>query len=206
MKKITLLSLIMIAVQFQGQSQQIDSGFSALSSPEKWWVIWHPFKAKKALDVSIKTLAITDSIKKEGLIGTDLNGGQLDAFKHSYWMVILSKNIGPKAANSLGNAHEKGNYKTFKKGGKEDGYLPDKAASDMDLHNNKAGIDIYNQHDQASEHTMIEEVIKALYKGKLRIIKKEGSNFLNCEGHVIEPSVLIGKWENEKCLIPTNDL
>lgn len=202
----TLLSLIMVAVQFQGKSQQIDSGFSALSSPEKWWVIWHPFKAKKALDASLKTLAVTDSIKKEGLIGTDLSGGQLDAFKHTYWMMLLSKRIGPKAAASLGKAHEKGNYKTFKTGGKEDGYLPDKAASDMDLHNNKAGIDIYNQNVQASEHAMIELVLDALYQGKLRMIKKEGSNFLNCEGHVIESSDLIGTWENEKCLIPTSDL
>ena len=206
MKKIAILSIIMIAMLFQGKCQQLDSGFSALSSPEKWWVIWHPFKAKKALDVSLKTLSITDSIKKAGLIGTDMNGGRLDAFKHTYWMVVLSKNIGPKAANSLGNAHEKGNYKTFKNGGKEDGYLPDKAASDMDLHNNKAGIHIYSQNEQEPEHVMIDLVISALYKGTLRMIKKEGSNFLNCDGYVIDPSVLIGTWENEKCLIPTSDL
>lgn len=206
MKKIALISFFMLAMQFQVKSQQVDSGFSSLSSPEKWWVIWHPFKAKKALAVSLNALEVTDSIKKTGLIGNDINGGRLDAFKHTYWMVILSDNIGPKAAISLGKAHEKGNYNTFKKGGKEDGYLPDKVSSDMDLYNNQAGIDLYHQHAEESDNTMIELVLDALYKGELRMIKKDGSHFLNCEGFTIEQSLLIGTWENEKCLIPTTGL
>lgn len=196
----------MLVIQFQVKSQQVDSGFSSLSSPEKWWVIWHPFKAKKALTASLSTLEVTDSIKKTGLIGTDINGGQLDAFKHTYWMVVLSNSIGPKAAISLGKAHEKGNYNTFKKGGKEDGYLPDKASSDMDLYNNQAGIDLYHQHVEESDNIMIQLVLDALYRGELRMIKKEGSHFLNCNGFTIDPSHLIGTWENEKCLIPTTGL
>jgi len=206
MKKIALLSFFMLTIQFQAKSQQLSSGFSSLSSPEKWWVVWHPFKAKKALSASLKTLEVTDSIKKTGLIGADINGGQLDAFKHTYWMMILSKKIGPKAANSLGKAHEKGNYNTYKKGGKEDGYLPDKAASDMDLFNNQIGIDLYNHHKPESEYAMIELVLHALNKGELRMIKKEGSHFLNCDGFIIEPSLLIGTWENEKCLVPSTGI
>ena len=206
MKKIALLSLFIFAVQFQGKSQQINSGFSNLSSPEKWWVIWHPFKAKKALDASIKTLRITDSIKKTGSIGKDINGGRLDAFKHAYWMVLLTKNIGPKPSNSLGKAHEQGNRKTFENGSKEDGYLPDKAASDMDLHNNQVGIDLYIQYPQESEKTLIDLVLKSLHRGDLRMLKKDGANFLNCDGVLIDSKDLIGTWENEKCLIPTNDL
>ena len=206
MKKIALLSFLLLAMQFQVKSQQVNSGFSSLSSPEKWWVVWHPFKAKKALTASLKTLDITDSIKKTGSIGTDINGGQLDAFKHTYWMVVLGKNIGSKAAISLGKAHEKGNYNTFKKGGKEDGYLPDKASSDMDLYNNQSGIDLYEQHSSESEHAMIELVLNALNNGDLRMIKKEGSHFLNCDGFIIEPSLLIGTWENDKCLIPSRGI
>ena len=206
MKKVTLLSLLLFAIQFQVKSQQVDSGFSSLSSPEKWWVVWHPFKAKKALTASLMTLEVTDSIKKTGLIGTDINGGQLDAFKHTYWMVVLGKNIGPKAALSLGKAHEKGNYNTFKKGGKEDGYLPDKISSDMDLYNNQAGIDLYKQYSSESEHAMIELVLNTVHNGGLRMIKKEGSHFLNCDGFIIEPSLLIGTWENDKCLVPSTGI
>lgn len=206
MKKKAFLILFMLVMQFQVKSQQVNSGFSSLSSPEKWWVVWHPFKAKKALTVSLKTLEITDSIKKTGSIGTDINGGQLDAFKHTYWMMILGKNIGPKAAIRLGKAHEKGNYNTFRKGGKEDGYLPDKASSDMDLFNNQSGIDLYTQHTPESENAMIELVLDALFNGELRMIKKEGSHFLDCDGYVIEPSLLTGTWENEKCLIPSTGL
>ncbi len=200
-----LFSLLIFALQYQVIGQNVDSGFSSLSGPEKWWVICHPFKAKKAFGVSLKTLEVTDSIKRLGPIGSDNNGGQLDAFKHTYWMMILSKNIGSGAALKLGKAHEKGNYKSYKNGDKEDGYLPDKVSSDMDLHNNLSGINLYKRYPQESDWRMIEHVLNAVREGELKMIKKEDSNFLNCQGQVIEPSVLIGSWENEKCLIPTNE-
>lgn len=206
MKKIPSICFLCFFLSLQIAGQNKEKGFSVLSSPEKWWVVWHPFKAKKALEVSLRTLEVTDSIKRTGLIGHDMNGGHLDAFKHAYWMAGLSKHIGQSASLKLGKAHEKGNYKSFLKGNPEDGVLPDKASSEMDLFNNKAGAQLFLKKRDTGERVLIEMVLYALEQGKLRVIKKEGAVFLTCEGAPIEPSSLMGLWENDKCLIPSNQL
>ena len=202
----TFLILFFTLITFGSWAQGTKSKFSSLSSPEKWWVIWHPFKVKSALEGTIRTLEITDSIKNSNVIGDDINGGNLDAFKHAYWMADLSKRIGSKAALKLGEAHEKGNYRTFQKGETEDGYLPDKASSDMDLFNNLAGASLHGRSLVTSEKEMINEILNALLQGELKIIKKDGQLFLNCKGDVLDPKMIRGKWENDKCLIPSNSL
>jgi len=40
--------------------------------------------------------------------------------------------------------------------------------------------------------------------GELRTLNKDKKgNFLNCENQIIPLEQLKGKWENEKCLIPS---
>jgi hypothetical protein len=176
--------------------------FSDLSRPEMWWVFWHPFKAKKALTCTLETLRVTDSIGRTGLIGNDKNGGRLDAFKHAYWMAELSLKIGEAPALKLGEAHEKGNYKTFKKGKLEDGFLPDKPSSEMDLYNNNVGASISKAY--TAEDDLIDLVVEACHKGDLRVLKKKGSTFLSCNGQAISKEDLLLKWDNNKCMIPSN--
>lgn len=186
-------------------AQNKERGYSALSSPEKWWVISHPFKAKKAFKISLRALEVADSIRQKNTIGKDNNGGKLDAFKHAFWMASLSHHIGSKSAIKLGKAHEKGNYKSFLNGNPEDGILPDKISSDMDLFNNQAGSLIASNYSEASEIHLIKRTIELLNKGGLRIIKKDKNIFLTCLGQPIQEESLIGTWENDKCLIPSND-
>ena len=133
MNKFSLITILFLILSLQLIGQTKKNGFSSLSSPEKWWVVCHPFKAKKALEVSLRALLVTDSIKKTNTIGVDINGGKLDAFKHTFWMANLSHHIGEKASLKLGEAHEKGNYRSFLRGHPEDGFLPDKVSSYMDL-------------------------------------------------------------------------
>lgn len=199
-------SLLFVFLTVDMVGQQMSSKFSRLSAPEKWWVVWHPFKAKTAFISSMRTLEITDSIKSINVIGSDLNGGRIDAFKHAYWMADLSKRIGTKSALKLGQAHEKGNYREFLNGDKEDGYLPDKASSDMDLFNNRIGVKLYETSSVNSEKEMIGVVITALLRGELKVIKKQGAFFLDCNGKILEPPSIHGVWENDKCLIPSNEL
>ncbi len=206
MNNLSYISILFFFLCFHLTGQTKDSGFSSLSSPEKWWVVWHPFKAKKALTVSVRTLEVTDSIKKTGSIGVDMNGGKLDAFKHAFWMASMSYHIGQKASLKLGKAHEKGNYRSFLQGRPEDGVLPDKVSSDMDLFNNEAGGQLANDHPKASEDELILITIEKLQQGGLKTIKKDQNVFLTCEGVPISEASLIGKWENGKCLIPSNDL
>lgn len=200
MNKLCTLFII-VFFHFNSHSQSKSIQFLELSSPEKWWVIMHPFKAKKALIISQDALMVTDSISKTNQIVNDINGGQSDAFKHSYWMARLAQNIGAKSSLKLGLAHEKGNYKTFKKNRLEDGYLPDKISSDMDNYNNRIGIQITEKNESLSKHELMEEVIFNIQLGKMKVIKKdEQGNFLNCHGKIIPLKSLEGKWENDKCL------
>ncbi len=176
-----------------------------MSSAEKTWVVFHPFKAKRAYQISLEAERVKDSIGDTGIIGTDNNGGQLDAFKHSFWMARLTQGIGKRAANSLGKAHEKGNYQSFKKRQLEEGFLPDKPATEMDLHNNQVGISLGKQLDTTSKNKLIHEVIDAVETGKMRILMKDlNGNFLDCAKKRIPLDSLKGKWNTKKCLVPSD--
>jgi hypothetical protein len=182
-----------------------DPGFFKLSTPEKCWVIFHPFKAGRALKITREALRVTDSIKKAGDLDNDINGGKADAFKHSYWLARLTQEIGKNAALKLGRAHEKGNYQSYKKVKKEDGFLPDKPSSDMDLFNNKRGAEIGESSVGLSPESVAKLIIRNIKNGKMKILKKDKKGrFLNCKGEVIPASALKGKWDNEKCLVSSD--
>ncbi|RPD91791.1 hypothetical protein EGM88_14250 [Aureibaculum marinum] len=189
---------------FANCSPKLKKSFSQLSKPEKTWAIFHPFKAKKGYQISKEVLVVTDSIAKENIIGSDNNGGQLDAFKHSFWMARSAQVIGKNAALSLGRAHEKGNYQSYLNRKLEDGLLPDKPSSDMDLYNNSVGATVGKKYKNASKKIIINHLLDAIRQGKLRMLKKDNfGNFLDCQGQIIPHDILKGKWDNNKCLIPT---
>lgn len=202
--KKTGVSFLLLTL-FLNCSPKIKQSYTNLSKPERTWVMFHPFKAKKAYQISREALITTDSVAKKNSIGKDKNGGQLDAFKHSFWMAKSAQVIGKNAALSLGKAHEKGNYQTFKNRQLEDGILPDKPASDMDLFNNQVGASLGKKYRKAKKETIINHLLDSIRLGKLRMLKKDTSgNFLDCQGKIISSTTLKGKWENNKCLIPTN--
>lgn len=180
--------------------------FSSLSRPERYWVLAHPFVAKKAFHVTLQVQHDVDSIKHVGTLGTDLNGGKLDAFKHAYWMAAVSLKIGKRKALKLGAAHEKGNYEQFKNHELEDSLLPDLVSSTMDLHNNEAGITAMgNCHTFRTRNELQSKIIQAIERGGMRIIKKDTTGaFLNCDGTLIDLKAWAGKWEIPKCLIASN--
>ena len=202
MKNILFLFLFISLNSF---AQSNVKSFFELSSPEKWWVVFHSFKAKKAFIVSKDAVHITDSIAKTNILGNDKNGGQIDAFKHSFWMASLTRKIGNRSAIKLGKAHEKGNYRTFKKNKQEDGFIPDKTSSEMDLYNNEVGAQITIDNSELKKEEIIDLIIFEIKNGKMKIVKKDKlGNFLTCEGESIPQKILKGKWENNKCLIYSN--
>ena len=179
--------------------------FKKLSCPHKTWVILHPFKAKRALKISKEALKITDSIKNSSLLDSDLSGGQVDAFRHAYWMARLHQELGKKAALSLGKAHEKDNYQTYKNKKLEDGIIPDKISSTMDLFNNKIGVSLTQKGIITQKNGLIYKIINAIKAGKLKVIKKDNKgHFLTCENKIITKNSLKGKWINNKCLVNSN--
>lgn len=198
-----ILLFVLISLPCQGQTRK---GFFQLSGPKRTWVIFHPFKAEKAFQVSKETNRVADSIANSHLLDGDKAGGQVDAFRHAYWMARLHQEIGKSAAESLGKAHERENYLTFKKGGLEDGILPDKISSDMDLWNNQVGLSLVSRGSKVSKTGLIYRIVNAIHQGKMKIIKKdEKGRFLTCKDKLISKKSLIGKWKNKKCLIPSNE-
>ncbi|MGB2129285.1 MAG: DUF6973 domain-containing protein [Flavicella sp.] len=177
---------------------------SKVSVHEKKWALLHPFQIKRAIRLSKQAQRVADSIKKTNALDKDANGGQVDAFRHAFWMSTLSQGIGYRSARSLGKAHEKTNYEQFKKGENEDGGLPDAAATEMDLYNNEFGISLYKENKKANKETYIALILQAIHDGKLRILQKdkEGS-YLDCEGKKLALKHKVKKWENNKCLVPS---
>ena len=184
------------------KAQKDKSGFKKLSSPEKCWVYFHLFKAKRAYKVSLAAQQTADSIAKTNTLDQDKNGGQVDAFRHAYWMATLAQEIGKKSAKSLGKAHEKGNYKQFKKHKLEDRTTPDQPSSQMDLFNNQKGIEIFEQNKKASNQELIATIITNIKEGKLKTLKKDiEGNYEDCDGNRIELKEYKGIWDTPKCLI-----
>lgn len=204
MKNFKIILLFFSLFIFTSYSQSLRKKFSKLSRPEKCWVIFHPFKAKKAFQISLEARRVSDSIQKTNLLDRDSNGGQVDAFRHCYWMATLAQKIGKCSAKSLGKAHEKGNYRQYKKGTLEEGTLPDHKSSMMDLKNNEIGIEIYKNNKKATKKELLLLIIKKIKEGNLQILKKdEKGNYLDCKGSLLTTNEYYGKWENSKCLTPS---
>ncbi len=203
---ILILSLGFLGVIATAVAQSPKKAFKTLSKPEKYWVYFHPFRAQKAYRISKSIEKVVDSIAHQNTLGKVKVGNQLDAFKHSFWMWSLAEEIGWRAAKSLGKAHEKGNYQMYLNKELEDGKLPDKASSEMDAFNNQIGITLYktHKHQQLSKQQRIALVIKAVLQGKTRMLSQTKKGvFLNSKKQIILPKNYIGKWENERHLVPS---
>lgn len=193
-----LFLLLFFVVSSLVYSQSKFKSFKKLSCPEKWWVVWHPFVAKKAFNVSQLARQKTDSIKQNKILKGKGNGDQVDAFRHTFWMAQLTNEIGWRRARSLGEAHEKGNYKDYKKRRLEDGEVPDKISSEMDYFNNNVGIAL----GKNTNENLVEKVVELVRTGKCKIIKTDAEgNYLDCGGNVLLKENLKGKWKNNKCLV-----
>jgi hypothetical protein len=203
MRKVLFLCFVLCSIS--GYSQSNWQRFKKLSCAEKTWTILHVFKAKKAYVVAKEAQHISDSIAKTPLLDGDKSGGQVDAFRHAYWMARLHQEIGKRAARSLGKAHEKANYQQYKNSLLEDGEAPDKVSSEMDLYNNDIGLNFTQKGVPHSKDGLIYKIVNAILTGKLKTIKKDSKqNYLTCDDKLITQKELKGKWRNNKCLMNSN--
>ncbi|MFH0895164.1 MAG: hypothetical protein V2A54_12080 [Bacteroidota bacterium] len=177
----------------------------SVSLPEKCWAMRHPFVLHKAIDCTNKAKKITDSILLTNKLDGDANGGQLDAFRHACWMALLTKNIGYHRALSLGRAHEKGNYQSFLKRKNEDGSLADKAATDMDLWNNKMGAAISKQYKGKDLLILYDVIISSIQSGRMKMIKKNlRGQSLDDNGNIIPGRGNEKIWNTTRVLVPSD--
>lgn len=179
-----------------------------VSCPEKWWAIMHPFIAGKAFAVTLNVLRVSDSIWNEKQPEVKLTAQQADAFKHAFWMASLVQEMNWRKARNLGRAHERGNFKSFKKeirSGKDGSH--DEADRRMDLWNNDIGIKTGLFHKGRESGYLMTTVIDSIRAGAMKIIAvNKAGHFLDCNGNIIPAENLTGKWENDKCVIPSNSI
>ncbi len=172
---------------------------------EFWWVATHPFIAKKSWDISEQAKNIANKHIPDPDFDGDFNGGMVDAFRHCLWMSMLVQKIKPKAARKLGEAHEKGNYKDYKKKRFEDGGLPDFVSSEMDLRNNSVGIELGQEYFGVDLDTLIQVVKHAVLVGRCWKIKKDlQGHFLDKENNIIPEKEWKDKWITPKILVPSD--
>jgi hypothetical protein len=206
MKNILIFTFVIISFTVFSQESAFQK-FKNISCAEKRWVLFHPFIAKKVMIISDKARKISSEMLSDKDLDGDGNGGQVDAFRHSFWMASLSKEVRWRAVLKLGKAHEKGNKKYFKKHKLEDGTIPDFISCEMDYLNNDIGIAIGNEQDTLNQIQLIDFIKQEILNGKLYVIKKDCSgNFLNCEGNIIKKENFQGKWFNDKCIVKSNYL
>lgn len=196
MKVLTVL-FIFIAVECFAQ------GIS-LSKEEFCWAVFHPFAAIKVKKITAKANVIysQDSIK----INLDRfsSGGQLDAFRHVFYMAAFAQKIKIKKLRKLGIAHEKSNYRQFLNSKTEDGELPDSLSSVMDLMNNELGFNIGNSQKKIDRESLKKDVIERIKKGDATIMKRnKNGRYVDCSGNEIEPHA-DKKWSLPKCLVKSN--
>jgi hypothetical protein len=203
MRKVLFFCFLLFSLG--GHSQSNWQQFKKLSCSEKTWTVLHVFKAKKAYVIAKEAQHVADSIAKTPLLDGDKSGGQVDAFRHAYWMARLQQEIGKRAARALGKAHEKTNYQQYKNSLLEDGEAPDKVSSDMDLYNNDIGLSLTQKGISHSKDGLIYTIVNAILAGKLKTIKKDTNrNYLSCDDKLITQKELKGKWKNNKCLMNSN--
>lgn len=197
--------LTIISIFFSTNVTAQGDGFFKLSTPVKLWILTHPFSACKAKKIAETARMKADELKKDIRLDGLENGGQIDAFRHSYWMALMAQRFNCRRAFRLGKAYEKGNERDFKKGNQEEGELPDSVSIAMDLYNNCVGVHIGFENPDASEKELAEVVIKKILDGELLIVKRHRSgSFLSCDDQVIGNNEWQGKWNNQRCLVKSN--
>ena len=86
--------------------------------------------------------------------------GRGDAFRHSFWSALMTRDLGLANAKYVGDQHEN------LQGGND----PDRKA--MDLHNNHLGRQIALKRPKASDKVLADACAQAIKKGRARIIAK----------------------------------
>jgi hypothetical protein len=176
--------------------------FRNLTCPEKWWVVFHPFVAKKAYAISREARSISKEMEQDIRLDHDADGGQVDAFRHSYWMARLAQDLGWRKARSLGKAHERGNYNDFKSKRAGEEIFADSIAGAMDLFNNKVGIEAGRQNKSVSKEALKELICTKIIEGQMKIILKDpAGNSLDCERNIVDLKKYSGIWNIPRCLV-----
>lgn len=204
MLKRALFSLLLLLFFSQDvvYSQSKVREFFSLSLYERLWVFRYPHYASRAYDISREAIDIVDSLSVPVLDDTLVCDGVLDAARHTLWMALTVREIGPRAACRLGCAHELDDYRNHQETHK---CLHDSVAGYMDIHNNKVGLRIGIALKEAPKITVIKAVLDSLAEGNcVKVLSNDKGEFLDINHEPIPMEQLQGRWNTDRVLIPTS--
>jgi hypothetical protein len=195
----------LIGLSFLVTSYVCNAQFFSLSAAEKKWALFHPFAAMKVKKIQDECLKNYDQHELRQLLDSFPAGGKLDAFRHVYSMAAFSQKIKTKKIRKLGEAHEKGNYRQFKKHQLEEGEKPDSLSSVMDLKNNELGISIGCNNRSLDLRALGQKVISSINDGKALVFKRNSrGEYLDCENKPVDLKKYTASWAVPKCLVPSD--
>lgn len=181
---------------------QPGAAWKRLSKAERRWVVGHLFVAKRAYRVSLEARDRSRKLEADQRLDHDKDGGEVDAFRHAYWMARLSQTIGKKKALKLGEAHERGNYQDYLEGRAEETHLPDSMASVMDRWNNRLGATIGEGCAGFDPDQLQERIVDEIRHGRARKLRKNAQGeWLDCQGNIVDRAQR--SWKKETCLVRT---
>ncbi len=180
--------------------------FFRLSGPEKCWVFKHPFVAGKARKITIEARNQSKTMESDKRLDGDPDGGQVDAFRHSYWLARLTQQMKTEKALALGVAHEKNARKNFeKKKAVEENSVQDSIASAMDLYNNSVGARVGSNNKTLQIEPLKQLLVDLILKGEMKkILKSPSGQPLDCHRIILDSTEYVNKWNNSRCLIFSN--
>ena len=105
----------------------------------------------------------------------------------------------------MGLAHEKGNYKQFKKSQSENGEVPDSLSSEMDLQNNHLGIRLGQANKRLTYEELSDLILTEIEMGKAFIMKRSTIGmYLRCDEQPLILNDYKGVWSVPKCMTESN--
>jgi hypothetical protein len=199
---ITAVLLLTALLRCPTVDAQPCSAWKRLSKAEKRWVIGHLFVAKRAYRISVEARDQADRMLTDLRLDRDKDGGEVDAFRHTYWMARLTQSIGRKKALKLGEAHELGNYQDYLAGKAEEIHLPDSMSSVMDRWNNRLGATIGEGCAGFSKDQLQERIVDEILNGRARKLRKNAQGeWLDCSGNPVDRTSR--QWKKNSCLVRT---
>lgn len=136
------------------------------------WAMFHPFAALKVKKIYKRNLYIYEEVKNKKILDSIENGGQLDAFRHGFFMACFAQKIKPQKLVKLGTAHEKDDIYVYQKKKKvEFSDYPDSASVEVDLHNNLLGIELGRKYKHLPVLQLKDTIIHYIQEGKFKTIR-----------------------------------
>lgn len=196
---LTIFLLFLFRISYPQNFKKI---FWDISCKDKLFLISKPCSSLKAKNIAKQVSYLSRKLEKEKYLDSDGAGGEIDAFRHIFLMYKLSSEIGIKKSRRIGNIYERYNEKVFYQK-PYSGY--DEVGEEMDKFNNEVGIYLFLKLGHVDDETLIKEIEKEIKKGTARKIKKDKEKrSISIDNKIIEDSIWMKSWKNERVLIQSN--